>query len=225
MSIPNDDRYIKGILVTIEPLTPERRRAMTRAHLLEAAAVVFAKKGFHGASLDEVATAAGFTKGAVYSNFVNKEDLFLALIDYRTEVQAAAVLHELDESSSESGAGDELTRIRELIARGYDEDMAALHFEFLAYAARHPGARAKLDATARKQHEVVVRIIAEQWKRRGYEPGYPADVLATIMLALFDGLATTRFLSPPLVTDDTLRQALEILYEVVDGEDSDSAGR
>jgi len=208
----------------MEPLTPERRRAMTRTHLLEAAAVVFAEKGFHGASLDEVATAAGFTKGAVYSNFASKEDLFLALIDYRVEVQAASIMNEL-EGSSEPGAGDELTRIRDLIARGFDEDVSALHYEFLAYAVRHPEALAKLEATTRKQHEVVVHIIEQEWERRGYEPRYPSDVLATIMLALFDGLATTRFLSPALVTDDTLRQALEILYAVVDGEDSESAGR
>src|ERR1700674_3832781 len=63
----------------IEPLTPERRRQQTRDHLLAAAAEVFAERGFHGATLDEVAAVAGFTKGAVYSNFKNKEDLFLAL--------------------------------------------------------------------------------------------------------------------------------------------------
>ena len=60
-------------------LTPDRRRALTRRHLLEAAGVVFARQGFHGATLDEVAATAGFTKGAVYSNFTSKDDLFLAL--------------------------------------------------------------------------------------------------------------------------------------------------
>ena len=67
--------------MTLEPLTPERRRQQTRDYLLQAAAQVFAERGFHGASLDEVAAAAGFTKGAVYSNFKNKEDLFLALLE------------------------------------------------------------------------------------------------------------------------------------------------
>src|SRR5919204_3512035 len=66
-----------GFWVTIEPLTPERRRAMTRQHLLEAAAIVFARKGFHESTLDEVAATAGFSKGAVYSNFKSKDDLFV----------------------------------------------------------------------------------------------------------------------------------------------------
>jgi AcrR family transcriptional regulator len=60
---------------------------MTRRHLLEAAAIVFAQKGFHAATLDEAAAAAGFTKGAVYSNFKSKDDLFLALFDDRIERQ------------------------------------------------------------------------------------------------------------------------------------------
>src|SRR5437879_6422414 len=74
----------------LEPLTPERRRAMTREHLLAAAAEVFARRGYHGATLDEVAETAGFTKGAVYSNFTSKEDLFLALTQRREEQLIAA---------------------------------------------------------------------------------------------------------------------------------------
>src|ERR1700741_5454426 len=87
----------------VEPLTPDRRRAMTRSHLLDAAARVFARQGFDGASIDDIAAAAGFTKGAGYSNFKNKEDLFLALIDSRTEQQIAAVQTTLDEATGLAG--------------------------------------------------------------------------------------------------------------------------
>src|SRR6478672_13456223 len=101
--------------MTIEPLTPERRRAMTREHLIEAAAVVFARDGYHGASLDDVAATAGFTKGAVYSNFKSKEDLFLALVDHRIETQMAAFATELDAPAA--SAGEQLPRIQDLIER------------------------------------------------------------------------------------------------------------
>src|SRR5262249_53432660 len=90
-SIRLNREYVKGKPMSFEPLTPERRRAMTRQHLLDAAAIVFARDGFHGATLDEVATAAGFSKGAVYSNFKSKEDLFLALFDERIDRQFAVV--------------------------------------------------------------------------------------------------------------------------------------
>src|SRR5712691_3898321 len=66
-----------------ERLTRQQRRDLTRQQLRDAAAVVFSARGYHAASLDEIADAAGFTKGAVYSNFASKEDLFLALIRER----------------------------------------------------------------------------------------------------------------------------------------------
>ena len=98
--------------MTIEPLTPARRREMTRRHLLEAAAVVFARDGFHGASLDDVAATAGFTKGAVYSNFKSKEDLFLALFDDRLVREAADMQQVLHDPVDGDGRVDQLPRVR-----------------------------------------------------------------------------------------------------------------
>src|SRR3954463_5996675 len=59
----------------------EIKQEQTRARLLEAAAAVFAQSGYHVATLEEVASEVGLTKGAVYSNFESKEALFLALVD------------------------------------------------------------------------------------------------------------------------------------------------
>src|SRR5689334_13123417 len=127
--------------MTFEPLTPERRRAMTRRHLLDAAAVVFADKGFHGATIDEVAKAAGFTKGAVYSNFTSKDDLFLALLDDRSDRQFAIVTEVLDDGPR--GRGDAAPRMRELIRSGAvfsDDTWETLFLEFVLYARRNPEA-------------------------------------------------------------------------------------
>ena len=65
-------------------LTRDERRAQTRERLLDAAAEVFNRLGYHGASLEAVADAAGYTKGAVYSNFASKSELFLALAERRS---------------------------------------------------------------------------------------------------------------------------------------------
>ena len=89
--------------MTFEPLTPERRRAMTRQHLLDAAAIVFARNGFHGSTLDEVAATAGFSKGAVYSNFKSKDDLFLELFHDRIDRQFAVVSEALETGSTRPG--------------------------------------------------------------------------------------------------------------------------
>ena len=195
--------------MTIEPLTPERRRAMTREHLLEAAAEVFARDGYHGASLDDVASTAGFTKGAVYSNFKNKEDLFLALIDYRIEKQTALFAAELDADVPDD---EQLPRIQHLIAQSFDRDQGALHYEFMAYAARNPEIRAKLAARARHGREAAIRLITDEHERLGIVAAYPIPVLAQMMLSIFDGLASLWFLDPELVDDDMLRDVLAFLY-------------
>ena len=69
-------------------LTREESRAQTRDRLLEAAREVFARNGFHGASVEEIASAAGFSTGALYSNFEGKEDLFLVLMEREIEKHA-----------------------------------------------------------------------------------------------------------------------------------------
>ncbi|MBV8950275.1 MAG: helix-turn-helix transcriptional regulator, partial [Actinobacteria bacterium] len=102
--------------MSFEPLTPERRRAMTRRYLLDAAEVVFVRDGFYGATLDKVASLAGFTKGAVYSNFKNKEDLFVELLDDRFERQVAVISEALDEVPHV--ASEQLPRVRELFQAG-----------------------------------------------------------------------------------------------------------
>src|SRR5580693_3466877 len=106
--------------MTLEPLTADRRRQQTRDHLLAAAADVFAERGFHGASLDQVAAAAGFTKGAVYSNFKNKDDLFLALIEAAYSREMAALRETLEGSEVPAGErlGDFVRIVRDELDRG-----------------------------------------------------------------------------------------------------------
>src|SRR5262245_31426714 len=81
----------------VERLTPERRREMTREALVEAAADVFAQRGFHAASLDEIAERAGFTRGAIYSNFGSKEELMIAVLDEFTSRQLRDFGHAIDD--------------------------------------------------------------------------------------------------------------------------------
>ncbi len=200
--------------MSLEPLTPERRRALTREHLLDAAAIVFARDGYHGASLDDVAAAAGFTKGAVYSNFKSKEDLFLALLDHRIDLQTAAFSAELHAPAASDE--EQLPRIQDLIAGSFDRDQGALHYEFMAYAARNPETRAKLADRARRGRDAAIRLITDEHERLGTAPAYPIPVLAQIMLSLFDGLANLWFLDPELVDDNMLRDVLAFLYANID---------
>ncbi|HVA06637.1 MAG TPA: TetR/AcrR family transcriptional regulator, partial [Acidimicrobiales bacterium] len=157
--------------MTIEPLTPERRRQQTRDHLLAAAAVVFAERGFHGASLDEVAAVAGFTKGAVYSNFKNKEDLFLALFkaNYDREMDALRVTLDASELPPESRLGDFVTLILEQ-TRQEGGNFGLLYQEFWLYAARNPAAREQLTRLEDENVRGIAEVLVAERSRQGLEP-------------------------------------------------------
>src|SRR5436309_8046773 len=79
-------RQVTMVNVPVERWTPERRRELTRTALVDAAAEVFARRGFHDASLDEIAETAGFTRGAIYKNFGIKEELFYAVGERQNEL-------------------------------------------------------------------------------------------------------------------------------------------
>ncbi len=199
-----------------EPLTPERRRAQTRRHLLDAAAVVFAQKGFHGATIDEVAQTAGFTKGAVYSNFKNKEDLFFALIDDRIERQFSIVSEVL--ASGPHDRAEQLPRMRALFRSGAlfaDDDWELLHLEFVLYSRRNPAAAEKLADRARHEREFVRQLIEEEHANFGVEAAFPTDQLAELSLALFGGLSVHRLIDPSSVTQGTLDTVFDFLYDAM----------
>jgi AcrR family transcriptional regulator len=206
--------------VTIEPLTPERRRAMTRQHLLEAAAIVFARKGFHESTLDEVAATAGFSKGAVYSNFKSKDDLFVELLDDRVNREFAVVSEVLEGGSHEKT--EQFPRIRDIVRSDmfWSEDFVALWMEFVLYARRNPEAQAKLAASIQRSRAQVQQLIEHEYAVVGGTPKYPTRDLAEISLALFNGLGIVRLANPSAVTDEMLDTTLTFLWDAmgVDGE-------
>jgi AcrR family transcriptional regulator len=188
---------------------------MTRQHLLDAAAIVFARNGFHGSTLDEVAATAGFTKGAVYSNFKSKDDLFLALVDDRINRQFAVVTDILETGPHD--AADQYPRIRELF-RGetfWDDDFSTLYLEFVLYARRNPEARAKLAASAQRSRTLVQELIEHEYTIIGTSPPHSTRELAEISLALFGGLGIDRLVDPDAVTEQTLDTTLSFLYDAM----------
>jgi AcrR family transcriptional regulator len=188
------------------PLTPQRRRELTRQHLLEAAAAVFAREGFYGASLDEVAAAAGFTKGAVYSNFKNKEALFVAVLEERMASQIAAVERILDDAQAPDAHLGEILDV--ISSTEFDPSWGVLNLEFFLYAARNEEARELLAGQVRRTRDLVERMVARQQEKTGVQADIPPRAFATIALALFAGLDLHRLLDPDEVTTETLDQVL-----------------
>ncbi|TFV59784.1 TetR/AcrR family transcriptional regulator [Mycobacterium sp. PS03-16] len=139
-----------------ERWTKERRLEHTRSLLLDAAEDVFAEKGFTAATLDDIAHAAGYTKGAIYKHFATKEDLFLAVSDryWRRYFDTFA---EVMASARQVGARelDEIARRWRQLSIDRGAEHAALGHEFTLYLLRNPDARERV---AQKRAEVVDKL-------------------------------------------------------------------
>lgn len=172
-----------------ERWTRERRLEHTRSLLLDAAEKVFAEKGFTSATLDDIAYAAGYTKGAIYKHFAAKEDLFLAVSDryWRRYFENFA---EILGGSTEVGARERdgiAERWRQLSAdRGAEH--AALGHEFTLYLLRNPEARERV---AVKRAEVVASLttfIGEGLDRLGATLLIAPETFARTLIATSDAV-------------------------------------
>jgi AcrR family transcriptional regulator len=173
----------------------------TREDLLGAATRLFAKRGFGGASIDEIASAAGYTSGAIYANFAGKEDLFLSAF----EDQIARHIREVTEAVS--GAGDDEAARTAAGAQQWIDfldrspDLFLLFVEYWAYAVRDPQRRAAFSERFAAFRDTTARMIGSD----------PAGPQAPAVNALVYGIAFQRMAEPDAVDDDLLRTSLEAL--------------
>jgi len=177
-------------------LTRPEAQAQTRRELLDAAADVFGEKGFRAASLTDVADRAGYTIGAVYSNFASKDELFRALMRERLLMfeRGLAAAFQDDESSARTQPRSFEERIeQELDRMAAGEDAVPprwwrLLYEYRAYVATDPVARAELADLERRCREIIAAHIERFAAAIGSVPPIPAIEIAELSMALTDGL-------------------------------------
>ena len=188
-----------GMAVT--PLTPERRRQLTRDTLIDAAADLFARRGFHAASLDEIAAAAGFTKGAIYSNFGSKEDLLLAVVEQRGDRMLSAMwdAHQAKGAVHVHDPQDAAANWRRIVAA--DEQTQLLRLELRLYALREPSVRDRFADLQRRQLERATEFLVREAEADGYGFRMPVQHLAGLMIALTEGLLMEAAVDPDNLAD------------------------
>ena len=191
-------------------MTRDEQRARTRTDLLTAAATVFARNGYHGTSVDMVAESAGYTKGAVYSNFESKEALFLALLDERVQDTLGSIQTVMDESPPEERARA-FGRRRDEIA-SWEPEWFLLEAEFELYAARNPAVRDRVSARQKETLDVVVTNVQRFVDELGLTPAYPLDQIARLIVAAGDGISLMALNSPDTTnTGELMRILLEVI--------------
>jgi AcrR family transcriptional regulator len=184
----------------------QQKTLATKAKLFEAAQRIFANSGFERATIDQIARRAGFSRGAFYAHFNNKEDLFFALVQQRASEQLAQLCSQLQ------GATEEQSRalIWELCKnRLRDSQWSLLLIEFKLYIGRRRAhsvkTAAKLQSLRQSMQTYSRGILPEQGSQR------------TLFEALVDGLCLQQAYNEPFLSDaeieQIMRQAFDIFYD------------
>ena len=197
--------------------TRAEKQARTRAELTAAAAIVFARRGYKGASVEEIAEEAGYSHGAVYSNFASKADLFLAVL----EEYMAERVRELAETQVALPADASIeARARALADQWMDRlerdpDSVLLHMEFIAHAGRDAELAGRFGDRSAAMREAVSRYIATYAEEAGARLPISADDLALALRALGIGLAVESLVSPDAVRRDLYGDVVELLVALI----------
>lgn len=172
--------------------TRAERQAQTRRRLLDVAREAFLRDGYAATSLDKVALEAGFSKGAVYSNFDGKEQLCLAVLDDIHAEKIAAVLAAL---ASAPTLDDKLRAFGRWADTGLgDPGWTALEAEFGAVARHNEWVATQLVRRHRVIRQAIANLVDDLLSEAGLSAEMPADDVATALLALGTGLGALRSL-------------------------------
>jgi AcrR family transcriptional regulator len=187
-------------------------RGTARQRVLEAAADEFVERGYAGASLQAIAKRAGLTRGAVYWNFKNKQELFLTLLDERID-EPARELMQLTETAS----ADEATAaaVSDGLARLISDQapLVMLLFEHWAAAARDPKLRRAFNARQRNLRDTLAHALKARHSTTGVPLTYPPERLAAAVLALAYGSAMNKLVDPDATPDELPGEILDLLYD------------
>ncbi len=196
-------------------LTRKEKQAHTRECLMHSAAKVFAQRGLEQASIDEVAEDAGYTKGAFYANFKNKEELFLAMLDERfakrIEDIEGVVASEGSAAQKARRGGDQFAHM--LAA---DPEWERLFFEFSAYAARDEDFREELVTRYRAMRSKIAAALAADGDADGEHKAIPLDQVALMLCIMGNGFALEKLLEGDEVADEVYGTMLMIFFTGLD---------
>jgi AcrR family transcriptional regulator len=187
-----------------EVLSRKETQQQTRERLLGAAAKVFARRGYHRATVDEIASEAGFTIGALYSNFAGKEELFLALADRQVEERVVEVSAIAEAAEGEDPGKDAAEQLRAFLER--DPDWPLLFYEFWSLSVRNPELQGELAKRRDAIRDALAETLERVAKRHGFELRFPAPALATAIAASLNGLAFERAADPKALPDEVFAE-------------------
>ena len=184
---------------------------MTRRRLIEAAEKVLIRKGFDDASVDEISEMAGYSRGAVYSNFDDKEQVFLAVLDGRRP----KVLDDIFEQISEPV--ERIAAIREWFSNQWRlKDFIVLRMEFTRRAMRDRSVRKHLAELRRRELETYAASVARYFGATYGVPADRPDVVALVLWAVAHGLGSLAIDTEP-EWEHMYTEAAKLVFDRITG--------
>ena len=195
-------------------MTRKESQAETRRRLLDAAEVVFLRRGLRGASVEEIAAEAGFTRGAFYSNFNSKQELLMELFHVRAYDQYTRVA---EQAHTREGTPRErlrwgAERLRDMQKDAEGGSLFKLWLECLTEAARDGDFRDLAATFWRGNRTLMTQQLRGESEAAGVEPPLPPKEIATAMIALDIGLAVQHLVDPDEVSLDLYLPLFEQLF-------------
>jgi len=181
--------------------------------LFEAAATVFEEQGIGGASIEAIAAAAGFSRGAFYSNFKSKDELIIAMLEDHVE---QSIRRNLDLLARNSNLDDFLEALRTMDRSRHDPLARSplLHMEMILFVARAEQRRPELAKRLRARRRLIAEIVETTMKNSGKTPRN-AEWTAAIVLALDDGFRLHRLIDPETTPADSFLRAISDLQRAI----------
>jgi len=181
-------------------MTRKERQAQTWVQLLDAAEAVFLERGFNGSSVEEITARAGFTRGAFYSNFESKEQLFFELLTDRAQREYAEILErmppDLTPREQLHFGAEALAELYERFDSREGHTIAGLWLECLAMAARDERFRKLAETFWRGNRALATERLKAEYEGREEELPVPPRDLATAVIALDIGLFLQHLVDP-----------------------------
>jgi AcrR family transcriptional regulator len=203
-------------------LTRKEKKAQTRERLLQAAERVFLRRGLQGSSVEEISAEAGFTRGAFYSNFESKEQLFVELLNARVydSYREMALEAQAQEGTPRERLRWGIERVRDVQAGEDGRWLFRLWLECLTQAARDDEFRELATSFWSGNRAVLTSQIESVFDDLEREPPLPPNQIATAMIALDVGLAVQHLVDPDEVPLDFYLPLFDLLFgELVDTDD------
>jgi len=194
-------------------MSREESREQTQLRLIEAAQAVIARKGLAATSVEDIAAAAGYTRGAFYSNFRGKSDLFIELLR-RDHRQAYASMSEL---LSADLAPEQLEqRVIQMYAQLYRSNEGFMNWtEARMLAARDARFRAKLNALVIQKRDFIAAFIEQFYRRVGIPAAAPPAQMAMGFMSLVEGVKLFRLSSPQDMTVEVAETILTLFIDAL----------